>query len=68
MQEDKLSYSEKEKLGEEIFALVQKYFKNWGSGRPYGCVNYFKYDKLEYTFNICSARMLKTLKFLCNSK
>ena len=52
MQEDKLSYGEKDALADEIFAIVKKYFDDWGTGRPQGAISYSQYDILEYTFHI----------------
>lgn len=67
MNEDILSYGEKEELGEQIFAIVQRYFKNWGNGRPYGCVKYDKYDKLEYTFKICSGYLNSVAQYVAGT-
>jgi len=54
MNEDTLSYKEKDEIAQSIFKLVQQFFYNEGHGRPSPRVTYSKYDMLEYTFRVNS--------------
>ena len=52
--EDTLSYKQKEELAEELFKVVQHYFRESGSGMASPSVSYFEYNNYVYTFRIGS--------------
>lgn len=52
---DTLSYKQKEELAEELFAVVERYFRKDGAGTPSPRVTFSEYDINAYTFRINSA-------------
>ena len=66
MNEDTLSYKEKDEIAQSIFKLVQQFFYNEGHGRPSPRVTYSKYDILEYTFRVNSQTRNQDVCYLAN--
>ena len=64
MKPDVLDYKAKDDLAAELFAVVVKYFDNYGHGTPRPRVSYSEYDILEYTFKINSQTYNMSVDYL----
>lgn len=53
--EDILSYKQKEELAEELFKVVEHYFRKDGAGTPSPRITFSEYDIYAYTFRVNSA-------------